>query len=174
MVLPTPESFLIHEMAHAVQDATWDQSALIRIVESQLKPLFASLPVDQLRTPAVRAMYQNRRFKYLEGSIDPDYRASILAQGDGAGFTEPEWLVFFDFLLLLGEVDAFAQAAALSQELGDPLPFGRSQQEIFDYVWEVYANRNQAISALGQHFLPRESALVFELVKSLRAYPRSR
>jgi hypothetical protein len=137
--LPGLPHFVVHEMAHAVQDAQWNLVPLIEFYLQSVKPSLADRHGRPLSTlDHLVESYDMKLTRFTSASAWPLRQEALIHLGNRRGMTPRDWVIVFDFLHYLMEVDAHEKAALMAFEHGFPVP-RFSRDELLLYVVRLYA-----------------------------------
>jgi len=159
--LAAPSEHLLHEITHVSQDFSWNLIALVLYFNKYVRGVYEKL--KDVETEVIKDLYQTGRDHFQRLTADPQHRAEALALGDQFKFTPVEWIAFFDFHVLLTEIDAHQQAMILGRESGRRDHTFSSEPLIFEHVIALYYEKNRELSPLVEVLLD-DSRAIFQTV----------
>jgi hypothetical protein len=154
--VPDLQPLLVHQMARVYQGAAWNYPELLNRVVIKLRQFQKILRMDWSevsRSLLVEAQLKRTNFfSQLRYAKD---RKLVEAEANKYSLSNFEWVMFFDLVVVLGEMDALLKEGLLAAETKSFSP-GGTEGTVVSYVKAKFENRSGIQRDLFQIFQPED------------------
>jgi hypothetical protein len=168
--LPGLTSWIMHEMAHAVQDRFWNYHPILDFYIARVKPyLQVALGDYRSRLHSLEGAASTRFLAFEAATAHSQYRRDFLQNAMGSGLHKVDLVLLLELLHLLGEVDSHLIAGKAMDETAYPVLNWRKDR-VMAHIYETYGQELGEFSEVTERLYDSEQ--LFALVKWLNENPR--